>query len=188
MDLFMPEEHTTRKLGCPYYQPDGNGDCQMTRGGLYIPLAAHIEIFCKTINYSSCPQYIRGLTLLKESYCLQAETTDSRRQFPRIRNRLPIVISSCDEKGQPVKVIDRDAITLDLSLGGVKISSNSEIPSNKILHFSFQEDLKRNPVTGVGEVRWSRRAEGPLPFQAGLSFLDKTLPPAIGLRLGLNCK
>ncbi|MEJ2690835.1 MAG: PilZ domain-containing protein [Deltaproteobacteria bacterium] len=186
MDLFMPEEHITLKIGCPYFKPDGNGDCQMTRGGLYIPLAGHIEIFCKTTNYSSCPQYIRGLTLIRQSFCRPGEKAESRRQFQRVRNRIPLVISTCDEKGKPVKVIDRDAVTIDISLGGVRVSSNSEIPANKILHCSFQEGPEQMPVTGVGEVRWSSRTEGPLPFQAGLSFLDKTLPLAIGQRLGLQ--
>lgn len=182
----MPEEPTPKKPACPYYRADGNGECQMTRGGLYIPLTAHIEIFCKTANYISCPQYVRSLALIQESFCPNTHTTDSRRRFPRKHNRFPLVISACNEKGQPVQVIDRDAITLDFSLGGVKISSNAEIPTNKILHFSFREDFHHPPVTGVGEVRWSRRADGPLPFQAGLSFLDNILPPSIGQRLGLK--
>ena len=182
----MSEEHTSKNLACPYFQRDNGGDCQMTRGGLYIPLPAHIEIFCKTIKYTSCPQYIRGKVLIQENIRQNAETTDSRRRFPRIRNRFPLTISTCDEKGRAVQVIDRDAMTLDLSLGGVKISSNSEIPSNKILHFSFREDLHHNPVTGVGEVRWCHHAEGPHLFQAGLSFLDNTFPPAVGERLGLQ--
>ena len=182
----MPEAHISKHLICPYYRAGKSGDCQMTRGGLYIPLPAHIEIFCLTIKYTFCPQYIRGKALIQKNILQNAETIDSRRRFPRISNRFPMIISTCDEKGRPVQVIDRDAMTLDLSLGGVKISSNSEIPANKILHFSFREDFHHNPVTGVGEVRWCRHAETPHLFQAGLSFLDNTLPPAVGARLGLQ--
>jgi len=174
-------------ITCPYFQRGNNGECQMLRGGLYIPLSAHIEIFCTTIKYTSCPQFMRGKALIQESIRRSVEISDSRRRFPRIRNRFPTTISTCDEKGRPVQVIDREAITLDLSLGGIKISSYSEIPTNKILHFSFREDFNQVPITGIGEVRWCRHAEGPRPFQAGLSFLDNT-PPEVSERLGLQGK
>lgn len=183
----MPEEHCakTKSIACPYFQRESGEDCQMTRGGLYIPLPAHIEIFCLTAQYISCPQFVRGRALMQKNMHRESAATDSRRRFPRIRKRFPLTISTCDEKGRPVQAIDKNALTLDLSLGGVKISSNSEIPANKILHFSFQDD-HHPPVTGIGEVRWSQRKEGPLPFQAGLSFLDTPLPPDVGERLGLH--
>ena len=181
----MSEAHSTKNLFCPYYLLGDLGDCQMTRGGLYIPLPEHIEIFCKTIRYSSCPQYIRGKSLLQGNIRKKVETSDSRRRFPRIGNRFPVTISTCDEKGQPVEVLDQEAVTLDLSLGGIRISSNSEIPPNKILHFAFREDLCHTTVKGVGEVRWSRKTEGPLPYQAGLAFLDNSLPTPVIEHLGL---
>lgn len=182
----MSETHASKHPICPYFQLGNIGDCQMTRGGLYIPLPAHIEIFCTTAKYFSCPQYTRGKALIQENLRQNIETPDSRRRFARLRNRLPIILATCDEKGRPVEIIDHDAMTLDLGLGGIRISSNSEIPPHKILHFSFREDFYHTPIKGVGEVRWSMQAEGPLPYQAGLAFLDNTLPSEVGERLGLQ--
>ena len=181
-DSQNPKQHTC----CPYFKAEKNGDCQMTRGGLYIPLPAHIEIFCLTVKYPFCPQYVRGKALIQKNIIQKAKNIDSRRRFPRISNRFPTIISTCDKKGRPIQPIDRDAMTLDLSLGGLKISSNSEMSTNQILHFSFQEDFHHNPVIGVGEVRWCRRSDDPHLFQAGLSFLENTLPPVVGARLGLQ--
>jgi len=186
MDHFMAASHFDRTPFCPYYLQGRDCDCQMTRGGLFIPLPEHVEIFCKTIRYSSCPQYMRGKALIQENIRKNLETADSRRRFPRLRNRFPVILSTCNEKGSPVEIIDSDAMTLDLSLGGMRISSNSPISPDKILHFSFREDFYHTPIKGVGEIRWSRPAEGPLPFEAGIAFLDNGLPSDVGERPGLQ--
>lgn len=177
------------KIHCPYFQLSPHGDCHLTKGGLYIPLPQHIEIFCKTEQFTFCPQYLRGhLYLHRENKSLiGCEEGESRRKFQRLKRRIPLFIATSDEKGNPIEQIDDNACTLDVSLAGMKISSKKEIPPHRVLYFRFGQEISLHYNGGIGEVRWATDTpDRDCCYQAGISFLDKTLPAAIGEHLGMT--
>ncbi len=146
----------------------------MTKGGLYIPLPEHMEEFCKTPRFPECQQYLRGRQLLRQTAREEA-IQDSRRHFPRHRNRLPLVLSSCDAHGKPVDIIDSDAITIDLSLGGLGLQSAKKLPLARVLHFQLLSPQHNKRFSGIGEVRWSIPDRESGRYRAGLSFVDNTI-------------
>ncbi|MEW6428244.1 MAG: PilZ domain-containing protein [Thermodesulfobacteriota bacterium] len=163
----------TRHTSCPYFQPDRDDQCRMTRGGLYLPLLAHTEIFCKTERYCTCRQYLRGMQLM-ESVQATPEAADLRRKFRRQPSRIPLILSLCDSKGIPVSLIDDDARTTDLSVGGLGLLSRKPIEAHKIIHFQLSPPGLGVPLAGIGEIRWAHKLEGDDGYQAGLSFVDST--------------
>ena len=50
---------------CPFWL-ECNSQCMRRLGGVYIPLPYYVEFFCKTDQYSSCSQYLRGNLLARE--------------------------------------------------------------------------------------------------------------------------
>lgn len=163
------------KQHCPYFQPMHEGACTMTKGGLYIPLPEHIEEFCKKPRFDECQQYLRGRQLLRQPAQEITATPDSRRHFPRRRNHLPVVLSHCDAQGKPEDIIDRSAITIDLSLGGLGLQSSQELPAAKVLHFQLLSPQHQKRFSGMGEVRWSFRDQQSGRYRAGLSFVGNTI-------------
>ncbi len=171
----QPNFVTPMKPHCPYFQPMYEGSCTMTKGGLYIPLPEHVEEFCKKPRFDKCQQYLRGQQLLRQPVQEAAAAQDSRRHFPRRRNHLPLVLSNCDAHGKPVDVIDRNAITIDMSLGGLGIQSSRELPEAKVLHFQLLSPQGKQGFSGMGEVRWGFRDQQSGRYRAGLSFVGNTI-------------
>jgi len=159
---------------CPYFQPINAGGCTMTKGGLYIPLPEHIEEFCKTPRFSDCQQYLRGRQLLRQA-AQETAVADSRRHFPRRRSQLPVILAHCDAQGKPMDVIDSNAITIDLSLGGLGLQSAKELPASRVLHFQLLSPRHQQRFAGTGEVRWSFHDQRSGRYRAGLSFVDNTI-------------
>ena len=159
----------------------------MTKGGLYIPMPEHIKIFCTTYRYSQCHQYIRGKELLKETaQQLGYVHEDGRRRYRRILDRFSVSISLCDESGNPVEILDENANTVDVSLGGIRLISRTELPKNKMIAFTFGPDFSIPGFADIAEIKWCEALpDEPQKYQSGLAFLKANSRQAIGNHLGL---
>jgi hypothetical protein len=158
----------------------------MTKGGLYIPMPEHIELFCSTVHYIKCHQYMRGCELLQEAAKKYGFIVDGgRRRFRRISERISLVVTLCDVNRRPIELLDDRAITLDLSLGGLRIESHREIPPETLVAFEFGPDFSSPDLAGVGEVKWCESRLDSGLFEAGIAFSDFSLTQAIGNHLGL---
>lgn len=171
---------------CPYWSKNHSHECRMSKGGLYIPMPEHVEMFCSTSQYIQCHQYIRGCELLKETAKKYGFIVDGgRRKFRRVAESVPLAIIACDADRKPVQLIDDNAMTVDMSLGGMRLLSHSEIPKDTLVAFEFGMDFTTPDLTGVGLVKWCERQDGSDKFEAGISFSDFRLTQAIGSHLGL---
>ncbi len=172
---------------CPYWDEASKQDCKMVKGGLYIPMPEHIDIFCSTIHFSQCHQYIRGCEILNETAQRLGFTKEEngRRQYRRMTEQLLLAVSTCDEKGKPTVSFEEPFKTIDISLGGLRIESKEEIQANEIIAFTFGDDFAIPGFTGFGEVKWSRKITDGKNFQSGLAFLNNSPRQAIGNHLGL---
>lgn len=172
---------------CPYWAKDNSHECRMTKGGLYIPMPEHVEMFCSTAKYVVCPQHVRGCELLQEAARKYGYVTDGgRRRFRRVDDHRPVKVSLCDQERRPLELLDENAVTIDLSLGGMRVQSHKELPRDAFICFEFDAGFTVPALAGVGEVKWCEASRNGAPhFEAGVAFTDSRLTQAIGAHLGL---
>jgi hypothetical protein len=171
---------------CPYWSKNNGHDCRMTKGGLYIPMPEHIDLFCSTPHYIKCHQYMRGCELLQETAKKYGFIVDGgRRRFRRVSERISLAVSLCDNDRRAIELLDDQAMTLDLSLGGLRIESHREISPNTLVAFEFGPDFSAPELIGIGEVKWCESKNGSGLFETGIAFSDFSLTQAIGNHLGL---
>jgi len=165
----------------------GDGQaCTMTKGGVYLPLPEHIEMFCKTPYFTDCHQYIRGNKLSSTSDLNESLRHNGRRQFRRVPDMLSLILSDCDISGAPCQLIDDQAFTIDLSPGGLRLESRKKLTPNHLIAFTFGPDFSLSNIGGVGQIRWSCESDQPDVFHAGLEFRDHATKQVIGHHMGIT--
>ena len=180
----MKTEKSSNKV-CPHWDLATKQDCRMTKGGLYIPLPEHIEIYCSTPHYIQCHQYIRGKEILSEAAAAEGILEDSRRRHRRIKEQLPVSISACDSMGKLIGGKTEETSTIDLSIGGLCLTSNKERTTNDLLLLKLMQDKSDSPLTGIGEVRWCNAIEESSDYRVGIAFKTKETSWAVGKYLNL---
>ena len=182
------EENTKNKAAnqCPYWSMQNSHECKMTKGGLYIPMPEHVDMFCSKPRYSHCHQYLRGCELLKETARKYGFIVDGgRRKYRRVSDRATLSLSACDASRNFLELLDDKALTLDLSLGGMRLESNKKLQKDSLVTFQFSPDFSIPNLSGTGEVKWCEPADNSGHFQVGVAFADFELTQAIGSHLGL---
>jgi hypothetical protein len=153
----------------------------MTKGGLYIPMPEHVDMFCAKPQYVHCHQYVRGCEMLKETARKYGFIVDGgRRKYRRVSDRTTVALSACDNSRNLLELLDDNALTVDLSLGGMRLRSSKEIQQESLISFQFSPDFSIPNLSGVGEVKWCEPIENSDHFQAGVAFADFELTQAIG--------
>ena len=171
---------------CPYWSTDNSHECKMTKGGLYIPMPEHVDMFCSKSLYSQCHQYLRGLELMQETARKYGFIVEGgRRKYRRVSDRTILSLSACDSSRNLLELLDGKAFTVDLSLGGMRLESSKEIKKDSLVSFKFSPDFSIPNLSGIGEVKWCDPIENSEHFQAGVAFADFELTQAIGSHLGL---
>ena len=170
---------------CCYLCLDSKQVCAMTRGGVYLPMPEHIEMFCKTSHFTDCHHYVRGNQLSSEAGRKDGCKDHGRRQFRRIPDMFSLVLSTCDETGRPCQLLDAHAHTIDVSPGGVRLQSSRQLTPDNLVAITFGPDFSSPSLTGIGQVRWSVATDSPELYLAGLSFLDAATKQAIGRHMGI---
>ncbi len=158
----------------------------MTKGGLYIPLQEHVRIFCSTPQYIKCHQYLRGCELIQQTAKKYDFIVDGgRRQFRRVPEHVPLSVSSCDANRQPLEMLAKEAITVDMSLGGLRLESICRIPADTEVLLDFGPGFSTPELRGVGKVAWCESKANSTLFEVGIAFSDFCLTRAVGYHLGL---
>jgi len=158
----------------------------MTKGGLFIPMPEHVDMFCSKPQYVQCHQYLRGCKLMQETARKYGFIVDGgRRKYRRVPERTPLSLSLCDSGRNLLELLDDNAYTLDFSLGGMRLQSIKEIEEKSLVSFQFSSDFSRPNLSGIGEVKWCEAVPETDMFQTGLAFADFELTQAIGSHLGL---
>lgn len=171
---------------CSFLCLDSDQVCTMTKGGVYLPLPEHIEIFCKTPHFPDCHQHIRGSKLSVNAERNGAAEDSGRRKFRRAHDMLSLVISDCDDSGAPCQLIDDRACTIDISPDGMRFESNRQLDPNNLIAFTFGTDFSSPNISGIGRIRWSVQATQPETFHSGLAFIDDSIREAVGLHMGIS--
>lgn len=166
---------------CPYWDPDREQQCMMTKGGLYVPMPEHVFMFCSTPCFTSCHHYTMGCERMMEAAFTRGLAQDlGRRRYQRVPSMQPLVIASCDHEGNVSEASGSKARTVDLGLGGMRVESAAHLSVDASVSFTFQGGSSIAGYTGVGEVKWCKEKEKGGGFEAGLAFSDIKTGQAVG--------
>ena len=173
-----------KKLSTCLYLSHNAEECLMTTGGLYLPLSEHIEMFCKTSSFSKCHHYIVGCEEIRNAAPKVAAGEVNRRRYRRVQDRLSLVLAEYSTGGASCDILDSDAFTVDLSMGGVGFVSRRKILPKTKLMFTLGAGVTGPPIAGIGEVRWTENDSTDSDFfLSGLSFMDSKSKQIVGRRL-----
>lgn len=168
---------------CLYWSQE-RGECTLTKRGLFIPTQDHIEIYCTSSQFYKCHHYISGRELIEQEKLDYSQSYgDNRRFFQRKEGRYSVKLESCDSSGVPTGNFHTEAQTIDLSAGGMRIETPSEIPQSSLIAFRFGAEFFIPDFAGFGEIRWSDN-NGSQKFLSGLSFVENRVKRAIGAHIG----
>jgi hypothetical protein len=143
--------------------------CLVSRGGLFIPLDHHIELFCTTAEHCSCLQYISHQTHGEQLLIDNMQEKLNRRHYLRVeakhRLKLMRMMAGGSQLAVPAKV-------LDLSQGGMRVSLESPLTGDSLLQFSFEPSFPAGFHEGLGQVAWCHKEIAQAGYQAGIAFQD----------------
>ena len=119
----------------------------------------------------------------------EANISMERRETPRISVKIPVKYRLEDDK-EVLKTIkewrqsEKNAYTLDVSLGGMSIVVDQPLSKGDILCFEIYLLDQKNVVTVYAEVKWTQKKEAGLRFlmmrdndmEALRAFLGKPSP------------
>lgn len=169
---------------CPYWCSSGQ-DCRMSQGGVYLPMPEHISLFCRSKSFVQCHQYAIGCeairTAIEQCECVDRE---NRRKFQRIKEEVPVSVTVADTAGDIQFVIG--AITLDMSLEGIRLQTHEELLPESKVFFAFDDDFSVPNWKGLGEVRWTEKDEATNLFESGMVVTDNNSCHAIGQHIGFR--
>ncbi len=158
--------------------------CRICKGGLFIPLDEHIEIYCKSPDYPQCMQYALHTENRLEISGNLKQSNRNRRKFVRVDVSYKITLVRLINSGSVVSHFSSLAQTLDLSSGGMRLTTNNPLLNNSVIQFSFNDSFPEDLQEGTGLIAWCNKEVDEPGYQAGISFQDEQTVQAMELYLG----
>jgi hypothetical protein len=169
---------------CPFWSPVEK-TCKMQAIGIFIPLDDHIEIYCKRPEHILCQQYRLGQTANQETGDAEGKTrAGNRRQFPRVMTHHPLTLVRLSDSGQVVCHRPSRASTIDISSGGMRLTTRELLMHDSIIQFHFKGSLPSPLKSGLAKVKWCEPSGNDLEYHAGLAFQNDEIIQAMDSYLG----
>jgi c-di-GMP-binding flagellar brake protein YcgR len=100
----------------------------------------------------------------------QAWPTRERRRESRIKEEDKVLIELLTNGQTPEDMSIVNALTKDISPGGVRIMTNVKLPENTLLKMEIVLSQRRRRLRAMGIVRWARNVYGEDLFEMGIEF------------------
>ena len=168
---------------CPHWSSVSRS-CLLSKGGLFLPISAHINTYCLTVHHACCSQFIGSIAAGNEQG-FDPGNADNRRRYVRIPGRFSFRLSESHCHDLLEALMDDSASTIDLSPGGIRFESYRSLPVDTFVTFSLNSSFSEQPLSGTGQVKWCASLENAPLFHAGIAFADDSISSAIRDRLGL---
>jgi hypothetical protein len=154
--------------------------CSACNGGLFIPLDDHIDAFCCTSHFPVCSQY----TLYSENQILLLKNVrkseENRRKHRRIETSQPITLLKIFESGRLASHFLSGARTIDVSRGGMRMTTDKPLTHETVIQFSFDDSFPEMLHEVTGQVEWCNKQVDEPGYQAGVSFRGAHIIEAMG--------
>ena len=173
---------------CPFWSGDNIEECGISKGGMFIPMPEHITMFCTSVNFPKCKQYIRGCgpaTEHEKKHNNNSLNESDRRRMRRFPEQiyLDFIINDTNSTGTSGR--NYKAKTIDVSLGGLRIESYNELRADSIISFILNPEFSEKELLGIGEVKWCKPKKSTNKYESGISFANFSTSEGIRQYLGL---
>ncbi len=164
-----------KKNICPFLDDINGCSCRLSGSGLFIPTREHILTYCENEHYSRCQHYVHSRISIeqKAEFDFDDNPVSNRRRFMRIPLSQQIKVSRYHSDQNREEILDNDALSLDLSLGGMRITTKASLDVDETVSFFFGEENEPQGFKGTADVKWIQSAGYEDSIQAGLSFTDQ---------------
>ena len=170
---------------CPFWSVKSL-KCRLCNDGLFIPLDNHIDIYCITGDYPQCLQYSLYMNSPEGKRQQDESQFENRRRHRRIATRHNVTLVKLLHSGEIIPHHSTVAETLDISVGGMRVSMERPLLNNTVVQFSFDDSFPESLQTGIGKILWCNKHIDDNAYQAGLSFQGPHMIEAMGLFLGIH--
>jgi hypothetical protein len=149
--------------------------CRICKEGLFIPLDNHIEMYCKTTEYPHCLQYMLHSENIQSYLELTKKDENNRRKYERYQTCHQITLVRLVQSGKIASHYSIIAKTLDLSSGGMRLTTKNPLINHSLVQFTFDQSFPENLQNGTGQVAWCNKQIDEPGYQAGITFQDDRL-------------
>lgn len=154
--------------------------CSISNGGLFIPLDNHREIFCTSPHFRECQQYTLVSENQKTSSKIVRKTEVNRRKYLRFTTFHQITLLKILKSGNPISRLPHELNTLDVSKGGMRITTDRPIKDTTMIQFSFDDSFPETLRDMTGQVAWCNKQVDARGYQAGIFFTKAALMEEMG--------
>lgn len=179
----MGEKSLKNQKYCPFWSTESR-KCKVCQTGIFIPMDDHIDIYCTTPKFVKCMQYSLNSGIQVDSLLSRQRFGPNRRQFMRIESNIHITLVRLIDSDKVVNHIPLSAETLDISRGGMRISTSTPINLDTWVHFTFDESWPSVLREAKAQVQWCNKQIDDPGYQIGVSFKDSEIKNAVELFLG----
>jgi len=93
-----------------------------------------------------------------------------RRRDSRVKEEDKVAIELLTNGQPPTEITVLNALTKDISPGGVRLTTNKLLPVNTLLKIEVVLSRRRRVVRAMGIVRWARTVYDEEMFEIGVEF------------------
>jgi hypothetical protein len=181
---YLKMKKKERHIICPFWSPTTK-ICKVQATGLFIPLDDHIQMYCKCPEHVLCQQYMLSQDTGKETEKAGPEVkAENRRQYPRIKSNHQLTLVRLSSSGHVVNHDSSRASTLDLSSGGMRLTTREIFMNDSMIQFHFKSSFPSSLKIGLAKVKWCVPADNELEYHVGLAFQNDQVIQAMGDYLG----
>jgi len=139
----------------------------------------HVDRYCTTDNYPNCLQYSHQVSNQLQFADENIYSFINRRRFVRIKLERQVTLIPTGV------IVDRHnlhnkARTLDLSVGGMRLTTEMPLQNDSEIQFSFDEIQSEQMLAGKGYIAWCNKQIDEPGYQAGIVFGEKNFSKEIG--------
>jgi c-di-GMP-binding flagellar brake protein YcgR len=95
-----------------------------------------------------------------------------KRKDSRIREEDKVVVELLSEIDPPPAKRVFNALTKDISPGGIRLMTNVILPVNSLVRMELVLSKRRKLIQATGKVRWTRSVYGEELFEMGVEFTE----------------
>ncbi len=173
-----------RHMVCPFWSPIAK-ICKVQATGLFIPLDDHIQMYCKRPEHILCQQYRLSQDGGQETEKAGPEIqAGNRRQYPRVKSSHQLTLVRLSTSGHVISQDSSRASTLDLSSGGMCLTTREMLMNDSMIQFHFKNSLSSSLKSGLARVKWCVPADNDLEYHVGLAFQNDQVIQAMSDYLG----
>lgn len=184
-NIYMARQPVADKEKCPFWSSN-TMKCRISKGGLFIPLDDHISVYCTSFDYPQCLQYSLQENDPATITQIVDQIAENRRKHKRIATQQRVTLVQSTHSGKIISHKSAVAHTLDVSQGGMRLSTFQPLRGDSIVEFSFHEPFPLTLHSALGHVAWCNKQINEPGYQAGIAFKNERVIQAMGNFLGAN--